>query len=150
MSERTQEVARKLRGACCNCDNSEQRESETERFLDSLPEFQEPKWIKCSDEMPEVNVPIYFVGPKCGVMSGGRHGCEWIGNRGWQSESVHHSGVTHWRPRQVPKPPVEEESQLVKEISSKKEPNCRSGPIAWNDALSLAIEIVRRHEKGKQ
>ena len=109
-------------------------------FLSSLPEFQETKWIKCSDRMPKEREPVFiFVDGE--VMPSHLLGEDFqclVGCFGRDYK------ITHWMPRYVPEPPVEEESAQIRELRARF-PNgtCRV-------SINEIIEIVKRHEKARK
>ena len=126
MSKRAEEVATLIRSEW------HYKLMELENLLAKLPEFQEPKWIKCAEQMPELGQAIYC----------------WREHHGTPSAIVYslHEGLHskgYWMPRFVPDPP-ETESELVMELKAIFGSDIKASSLA-----SQMIACVKRHEAKK-
>lgn len=108
-------------------------------YIASLPEFKASTWIKCSERMPEINDGIYVFDGKIVFASFIYASMRFADQKGGSLEKVN---VTHWMPRQVPAPPIEEDSDTIKAMKQRF-PDYQSSAIICD-----MIDIVRRYEKG--
>jgi hypothetical protein len=128
----------------------------TESALMALPEFQEPKWIKCSEQMPESGTMIYVV-----FKHGGSRQVlpsvycdDGLKSFSGFARRLSTDEVTHWMPRNDPALPEEEESELVRilrtAMRTAKESQHTAFYNGWNDAFEFAIKEVKQNEKEKK
>ncbi len=117
------------------------------KVLSALPEFNPPKqeWVKCSDRMPEKGAFVYInVFNKPIIRAANYDGDVFFSD----SQCYHHPvDVFHWMPRIVPAPPVEEDSELVKQLVALQK-QFSPGTIEF-DTYKRAIKIVKEFERKK-
>ena len=105
-----------------------------------------PKWIKTSERMPALGASIWIcrndvqnfprdVGVAVLCLSEDREPDHFFETFDGICEVA---DVSDWLPRPIPAPPVEEDSELVKELRKHQ-------PL---QTIDMVIEIVKKHEKG--
>lgn len=158
-TKRVEEVASKIVNEIMY--GLEASEKSVKNVLSKLPEFQKAEWVKCSERMPEHCQPIWIMQTGEFVRNGGAtvpsmyyDDTKTFANLSCSKRTIKED-VTHWMPRVNPAPPVEEESECVKELREKlkrfpdDEDELSLGK-ATRAGLNLAIEIVKKHEKAGQ
>ncbi len=100
------------------------------RVVASLPEMRTGFWVDCDMEKPKNNELVYWWNPRTsgGVVRTRYYHCD---------DHEKHSGCK-WQPCIEPEPPVEEESELVKELREKFKPTLM---------VDAVVEIVKRREQ---
>ncbi len=143
--ERANKIAAQIRCISEGCDSFSEDQETYKKLLLGLPEFQEKKseWIKCSDKMPEKRCAVYCFREHDVYPCTFDNGSFYIGNDPSSLGGHDATNVTHWMLREVPKPPIEEETELVKEL------RMRAYYYTGNKFLDLedTISLVKRHEK---
>ncbi len=117
----------------------------TEEILKMLPEFQEQKWIKCSEKMPEERVPIYILDDRNRVLPSMLYHSFHI----YDHFCIERNHVTHWMPRFVPEAPKMEEESFVdtmtKFINESETPYSK---VAYKNAI-LVYERIHNQKETK-
>ncbi len=140
MSERANEVARKIYANLHIFKSEENVVAIIESLLETLPEFNPPvphpvEWTKCSEKMPEVGSHVFW-------FDGYRVHCDGHVN----TQGTIREMYTHWMPRFIPAPPVEEESPCIRDLMALPV-NTKAGRLVTLDDV---LEIVKRHEGAKK
>ena len=101
----------------------------TGRVLSVLPEFQTPEWIKLSEREPATDQPIFWcrAGDKTVML-------------GMYSKFGYACGrEIYWMPREVPVPPIEEDSELVKRV--------KNIGVCTPGALNEVVKVIEQWER---
>ncbi len=140
--ERANKIAAQIRCISEGCDSFSEDQETYKKLLLGLPEFQEKKseWIEYRDKMPKNKCAVYCFREGAAYPCTLDNGSFYIGN-GPNSLGGHEAiNVTHWMPREVPKPPVED-SEMVN--------NVRHVLLGKANQLAIdaVVEVIKHYEK---